>query len=93
MSRSGQVVSQEREKSEQWSSHAPLFIPVEDRRENLVHVGACAYQEQQDEEEGLEVEEGRLWFRDGQLCCLERVPRVPAAKEMPTILLVQTAPR
>lgn len=38
----------------------PLLIPVENRREYLVYVGACADKEEDDEEEGLEVEERRL---------------------------------
>jgi hypothetical protein len=42
----------------------PILIPVEDRREHLVHVGGCADEKEDDEEERLEVEEGRLVCRE-----------------------------
>ncbi|XXG97532.1 hypothetical protein Hte_003837 [Hypoxylon texense] len=40
----------------------PLFIPVEDRWEYLVYIGACADKEEDNKQEGLEVEErGLVW--------------------------------
>lgn len=39
-------------------AHGPVLFPVEDAGEHVVHVGARADQEEDDEEEGLEVEEG-----------------------------------
>lgn len=41
-------------------AHGAILFPVEDAGEHVVHVGARADQEEDDEEEGLEVEEGGL---------------------------------
>lgn len=38
----------------------PVLIPVHEAREEVVHVCARADQKEKDEEERLEVEEGRL---------------------------------
>lgn len=46
-------------------AHGAVLFPVEDAGEHVVHVGACADQEEDDEEEGLEVEEGGLHSRRG----------------------------
>lgn len=44
------------------SSHLiPVLIPVHDTRSEVVDVCARADEQQEDEEEGLEVEEGGLW--------------------------------
>ena len=40
--------------------YVPLLIPVEYGWKYLVHVGACADEEEDDEQEGLEVEKSRL---------------------------------
>lgn len=42
-------------------AHGAVLFPVEDAGEHVVHIGACADQEEDDEEEGLEVEEGGLY--------------------------------
>lgn len=39
---------------------APMLVVVEEPGEDLVHVGAGADEEQDDQQERLEVEEGRL---------------------------------
>lgn len=41
-------------------AHDAVLVPVHDAGEEVVHVGACADVEEDDEEERLEVEEGRL---------------------------------
>jgi hypothetical protein len=41
-------------------AHDTVLVPVHDPREEVVHVGTCADIEEDDEEERLEVEEGRL---------------------------------
>lgn len=41
-------------------AHGAVLFPVEDAGEHVVHIGARADQEEDDEEEGLEVEEGGL---------------------------------
>ena len=46
------------------SSHLiPVLIPVHNARGEVVDVCARADEQQEDEEEGLEVEEGGLWHR------------------------------
>jgi len=44
----------------------PILVPVHDARGEVVDVCARAYQEEDDLEQGLEVEEGRLRRRAGK---------------------------
>jgi hypothetical protein len=48
--------------------HLPFFISVHYTWHCSSHVCTCAYQEQKDQEQGLEVEERRLG-RDGSVSC------------------------
>lgn len=45
---------------QRWIGHLPIFVGVKYPGEDLVHVGACADEEEDHEEEGLEVEERGL---------------------------------
>ncbi len=47
-------------RQEALEAHLPLLAVVEQRREHLVDVGARADEEEEDEQQRLEVEEGRL---------------------------------
>jgi len=50
------------------TANVPVLVAIHDAGEDVVRVGACADEEEDDEEEGLEVEERRLWVggRGGQ---------------------------
>lgn len=43
-----------------WARDVPVLVPVHYRGKHRVRVGARADEQEDDEEEGLEVEEGRL---------------------------------
>lgn len=48
-------------------THLPLFIPVHDARKDRVHIGGGADDQQNDEEQRLEIEDGRLQGGNGRL--------------------------
>lgn len=45
-------------------NNLPILIPIENGREDRMYVGACANEEKNDEQEALEVKEGRLFDDD-----------------------------
>ena len=57
-----QQVTREAEGDEQY---VPVFMPVQDRRRDAVDVCVCADEEEDDQEEGLEVED-RCLFRKNE---------------------------